>query len=222
MHLPLTPQTRGLINESTLAIMKPGVVLLNTSRGALVDSRAVIAALKAKRLGGIGLDTYEEEAEVFYENWEEDVLPDDVLIRLMCVGVCVCGWVSVWVGVCVSLSPPLTRARACESRSHTHAHHTHDVPPLFHHHYHMCRTFPNVLITPHQGFFTREALQAIADTTLGSAAAFAKGEQPGPSLVFKGALTAPPGSPCAGTRRSRGSSAPALASQPLAAAVGGK
>jgi D-lactate dehydrogenase len=110
LHCPLMPATHHMINAATLARMKPGAMLINTSRGGLVDTRAVIEALKSGRLGNLGLDVYEEEAELFFEDLSGQVLRDDVFARLL--------------------------------------------------------TFPNVLITGHQGFFTREALQGIAMTTL--------------------------------------------------------
>ena len=120
LHVPLTPSTHHMIDAAALARMKPGVMLINTSRGALIDSRALIAALKTGHVGAAGLDVYEEEEGVFFEDLSNTVLQDDVLARLL--------------------------------------------------------TFPNVLITSHQGFFTREALAAIAETTLASATAFARGE----------------------------------------------
>lgn len=119
LHVPLTPDTHHLIDEAALAQMKDGVVLINTSRGGLVDTRAVIAALKAGKLGSLGLDVYEEEADLFFEDLSGTVLQDDVFARLL--------------------------------------------------------TFPNVLITGHQGFFTREALSNIAETTLANASAFEAG-----------------------------------------------
>ncbi len=120
LHVPLTPATRHMIDARALARMKPGVMLINTSRGALVDSRALVEALKSGAIGAAGLDVYEEEEGVFFEDLSGQVLQDDVLARLL--------------------------------------------------------TFPNVLVTSHQGFFTREALAAIASTTLGSVSAFARGE----------------------------------------------
>lgn len=120
LHVPLTPQTKHLINAQALARMKSTAMLINTSRGALVDTRALIDALKAGRLGAAGLDVYEEEEGVFFQNLSDQVLQDDVLARLL--------------------------------------------------------TFPNVLITAHQGFLTREALKNIAETTLESISAFARGE----------------------------------------------
>lgn len=94
-------------------------MLINTSRGALVDTRAVIDALKSGKLGSLGLDVYEEEADLFFEDLSGSVIQDDVFARLL--------------------------------------------------------TFPNVLITGHQGFFTREALASIAETTLANATAFDQG-----------------------------------------------
>ncbi len=120
LHAPLTPATHHLIDAAAFARMKRGVVLLNTSRGALVDSRALIDAIKRGHLGAAGLDVYEEEEGVFYENLSDQVIQDDVLVRLM--------------------------------------------------------SFPNVLITSHQGFLTREALANIAHTSLANATAFERGE----------------------------------------------
>jgi D-lactate dehydrogenase len=110
LHCPLLPQTRHLIDDRALALMRPGAMLINTSRGALLDTPAVIEALKTAQLGYLGLDVYEEEADLFFEDLSGQVLQDDVFARLL--------------------------------------------------------TFPNVLITGHQAFFTREALSAIAETTL--------------------------------------------------------
>ncbi len=120
LHVPLTPGTHHMINAAALERMKPGVMLINTGRGALIVSRALIAALKTGHVGAAGLDVYEEEEGVFFENLSDQVLQDDVLARLL--------------------------------------------------------TFPNVLVTSHQGFFTREALAAIATTTLGNITAFERGE----------------------------------------------
>lgn len=120
LHCPLVPETRHLVDAAALARMRPGVTLVNTGRGALVDTRAVIAALKRGHVGLLGLDVYEEEAGLFFEDLSERGIPDDVFARLL--------------------------------------------------------TFPNVLITGHQGFFTREALAAIAETTLANLSAVETGE----------------------------------------------
>ncbi len=116
LHLPLTPATHHLIDAAALHRMRNGVMLINTSRGGLVDTPAVIAALKSGKIGALGLDVYEEEADLFFEDLSGTVIQDDVFARLL--------------------------------------------------------TFPNVLVTGHQGFFTREALANIAETTLANATAF--------------------------------------------------
>jgi D-lactate dehydrogenase len=110
LHCPLTPQTRHLIDAAALAQMKPGAMLINTSRGAVVDTRAVIKALKSGHLGSLGLDVYEEEADLFFRDLSSAAIADDVFARLL--------------------------------------------------------TFPNVVVTGHQAFFTEDALRAIAQTTL--------------------------------------------------------
>jgi len=120
LHVPLTPQTHHMIDAAALAAMKPGVVLVNTGRGALIDSRALIGALKNGHLGAAGLDVYEEEEGIFFQDLSNRVLQDDVLARLL--------------------------------------------------------TFPNVLITSHQAFLTKEALAAIARVTLENVTAFERGE----------------------------------------------
>ena len=120
LHVPLTPATRHLVDAAALATMKPGALVINTGRGALIDTRALVQALKQKRIGGAGLDVYEEEEGVFFRDLSGQVLQDDVLARLL--------------------------------------------------------TFPNVLITSHQGFLTGEALAAIAQTTLQNIRAFERGE----------------------------------------------
>lgn len=120
LHVPLTPETHHLIDARALSRMKPGVMLINTGRGALIDSRALIGALKTGQVGAAGLDVYEEEEGIFFENLSDRVLQDDVLARML--------------------------------------------------------TFPNVIVTAHQGFLTREALTRIAQTTLANATAFERGE----------------------------------------------
>jgi D-lactate dehydrogenase len=117
LHCPLTPATRHLVDAAALARMKPGAMLVNTSRGAILDTAAVVAALKSGRLGHLALDVYEEEEKLFFEDLSGTVIADDVFARLL--------------------------------------------------------TFPNVLVTGHQGFFTAEALRAIAGTTLANLDAFA-------------------------------------------------
>ncbi|MGC3961623.1 MAG: 2-hydroxyacid dehydrogenase [Verrucomicrobiota bacterium] len=83
LHTPLTPETKHLIREETLALMKPGSVLINVSRGALIDTAALITALKSGQLAGVGLDVYEEEEGIFFEDLSDQVLHDDVLARLL-------------------------------------------------------------------------------------------------------------------------------------------
>ena len=83
LHVPLTPATHHLVDARALALMKPGVFLINTGRGALIDSRALIGALKQCRIGGAGLDVYEEEEGVFFSDLSDKVLEDDVLARLL-------------------------------------------------------------------------------------------------------------------------------------------
>ncbi|MCM2282845.1 MAG: 2-hydroxyacid dehydrogenase [Bdellovibrionaceae bacterium] len=119
LHLPLTPGTRHLINAEAITKMKPGVMLINTGRGALIDTRALIGGLKSGHIGSAGLDVYEEEEGIFFEDLSGQVLQDDVLARLL--------------------------------------------------------TFPNVILTAHQGFLTREALTNIAETTLANITALEQG-----------------------------------------------
>lgn len=83
LHCPLTEQTKHLINNDTLAIMKSGAMLINTSRGALIDTKAVITALKNGKLGYLGLDVYEQEEKLFFHDLNENVITDDVLVRLL-------------------------------------------------------------------------------------------------------------------------------------------
>jgi D-lactate dehydrogenase len=120
LHCPLMPATHHLIDATNIARMKPGVMLVNTSRGGLVDTRAVIAALKTGRIGTLGLDVYEEEADLFFEDKSNTIIGDDVFSRLL--------------------------------------------------------TFPNVVVTAHQAFFTRNALEAIAAQTVRNLVHFERGE----------------------------------------------
>lgn len=110
LHCPLTPDSHHLINDKAISYMKKGVMLINTSRGALIDTVAIIKNLKSGKIGYLGLDVYEEEGDLFFEDVSDKILEDDVFARLL--------------------------------------------------------TFPNVLITGHQAFFTSEALDSIAKTTL--------------------------------------------------------
>ena len=123
LHCPLTNDTYHLINEERVNQMKPSAMLVNTSRGGLIDASAVVAGLKAKRLGGVALDVYEEESGVFFEDLSQQIIQDDVLSRLM--------------------------------------------------------TFPNVLVTSHQAFFTQEALETIASTTVANLDAMSRNESTG-------------------------------------------
>jgi D-lactate dehydrogenase len=120
LHCPLTPQTQYLINPESLSKMKDGVMLINTGRGALIDTQAVIHALKSCKLGFLGLDVYEQESQLFFQDLSESIIQDDLIGRLM--------------------------------------------------------SFPNVLITAHQGFFTREALEQIATITLQNLSDFEAGK----------------------------------------------
>jgi len=121
LHCPLTPDTFHIIDEKSIGRMKEGVMIINTSRGALVDAPAVIEGLKSGRIGYLGLDVYEQEADLFYENLSEQVIQDDTLQRLI--------------------------------------------------------SFPNVLVTSHQAYFTDTALQNIAETTIRNLTVFALGNE---------------------------------------------
>jgi len=120
LHCPLTDESFHMINENTLKYFTKGAMLINTSRGALVDTAAVINSLKSGQLGYLGLDVYEQEAALFFQDLSGEVIQDDLIARLI--------------------------------------------------------SFPNVLITSHQGFFTREAMQQIAETTFLNADAFVAGK----------------------------------------------
>lgn len=119
LHCPLTPETDHLIDAEAIARMKDGVMLINTGRGRVVDTRAVIDGLKNGKIGRLGLDVYEEEEQLFFQDLSQRVIADDLFMRLT--------------------------------------------------------TFPNVLITGHQAFFTAEALTNIADTALANISAFESG-----------------------------------------------
>ncbi|TXE12447.1 2-hydroxyacid dehydrogenase [Algoriphagus aquimarinus] len=83
LHCPLTPDTFHLINQKTLTLMKDGVVIINTSRGALIETKAVIKALKSKKVGNLGIDVYEQEEDLFFQNRSEEILQDEQISRLM-------------------------------------------------------------------------------------------------------------------------------------------
>lgn len=119
LHCPLTKETKHMIDKKAISKMKENVYLINTSRGALIDTEALIEGLLDKKFAGVGLDVYEEEEGVFYEDRSNDIMEDDLLARLT--------------------------------------------------------TFPNVIITSHMGFFTREAMQSIAIETLENAYALENG-----------------------------------------------
>jgi len=135
LHCPLMPQTHHIINADTLAVMKKGVMLVNTSRGGLIDTIAAIKALKTKQLGGLAIDVYEQESGLFFRDLSSDIIEDDVFERLM--------------------------------------------------------TFPNVLVTGHQGFFTQEALHEIAEVTLANLASFVNGTACANALVHRGVKATP-------------------------------
>lgn len=116
LHCPLTPETHHLINTKTIAQMKDGVMLINTGRGALIEAPALLDALKSGKIGYLGLDVYEEEGDLFFDDHSSHVIKDDVLMRLM--------------------------------------------------------SFPNVLVTSHQAFFTYEALTKIAEVTVSNITSF--------------------------------------------------
>ncbi len=122
LHCPLTPETRHLIRKERLALMRDGALLVNTGRGALIDAREVIEALKTGKLGGVALDVYEEEDNLFGRDHSGDIITDDIFARLL--------------------------------------------------------TFPNVVITGHQAYFTEPALRAIAETTVDNVRRWSAGQPP--------------------------------------------
>ncbi|WP_353126796.1 2-hydroxyacid dehydrogenase [Parapedobacter pyrenivorans] len=122
LHCPLLESTKHLINEASLQQMKPGVMIINTSRGGLIDTPAVIAGLRSKRIGSLGIDVYEQEEKLFFRDLSHTILNDDTIQLLM--------------------------------------------------------SFPNVLVTGHQAFFTEEALEQIARTTLCSLSRLEQGQTP--------------------------------------------
>jgi D-lactate dehydrogenase len=123
LHVPLLPETAHIINRETLNMMKDNAMLINTSRGGLINAEHAIQALRTKKLGYLGIDVYEQEEGVFFQNLQEQIIDDDTLGLLM--------------------------------------------------------SFPNVLVTAHQAFFTREALDEITRTTLQNIRDFAEGRSTG-------------------------------------------
>ena len=121
LHCPLTPETRYIINAETLSRAKRGALLINTSRGGLIDTEAVIEALKSGQLGGLAIDVYEQEADLFFRDLSGTIITDDVFQRLL--------------------------------------------------------SFPNVIVTGHQAFFTQEAITTICETTINSINEFAAGQR---------------------------------------------
>ena len=120
LHCPLTDETRHMIDADAISRMKPGVVIVNTSRGALVDTEALIDGLKSRKIGAACLDVYEEEGDLFYEDCSGEIVKDDTLVRLI--------------------------------------------------------SMPNVIVTSHQAFLTKEALNNIAATTVDNLLKFERGE----------------------------------------------
>lgn len=120
LHCPLLPETYHLIDQSSIAQMKPGMMLINTSRGALIDTDAVITGIKTGKIGYLGIDVYEQEENLFFQDLSDTIIQDDT--------------------------------------------------------FQLLQSFPNVVITAHQAFFTRNALEAIATTTLSNISDFEQGK----------------------------------------------
>ena len=127
LHIPLLKETRHIVNAKTIGLMRAGMMLINTSRGALVNTKDVIDALKTTHIGSFGMDVYEEEANLFFQDHSEDVLQDDIIARLL--------------------------------------------------------SFRNVLITGHQAFLTKEALQNIASSTISNLGGWENGVRPENELM---------------------------------------
>lgn len=129
LHCPLLKDTEHLINRESIDKMKPGVMIINTSRGGLINTKHLIWGLKTKKIGSAGLDVYEEEGDYFFEDFSDDIISDDTLARLL--------------------------------------------------------SFPNVLITSHQAFLTREALKNIASTTLNNVKSYIEEDNGFNEVCFK-------------------------------------
>jgi D-lactate dehydrogenase len=119
LHCPLNPSTQYMINKDTIALMKEGVMIINTSRGKLINTKDTLEGLKKGKIGNLGIDVYEQEEKLFFKDLSENIIQDDLIARLI--------------------------------------------------------SFPNVLITAHQGFFTHEALEQIARVTIRNANDFKAG-----------------------------------------------
>ncbi|MDX1426936.1 MAG: 2-hydroxyacid dehydrogenase, partial [Salegentibacter mishustinae] len=118
LHCPLNASTKHIVNEKSIALMKDGVMIINTSRGALINTADVITGLTSKKIGYLGIDVYEQEEKLFFEDLSESIIEDDLILKLI--------------------------------------------------------SFPNVLITSHQAYFTKEAMDEITTTTLQNIEAFDK------------------------------------------------
>jgi len=129
LHCPLFPETHHLINADAIAQMKPGVMLINTSRGGLIDTPAVIDGIKSRKIGYLGLDVYEQEDDLFFQDLSDTVILDDT--------------------------------------------------------FQLLQSFPNVVITAHQAFFTRNALEGIATTTLSNISDFEQGQPLKNEVVYQ-------------------------------------
>ena len=121
LHCPLTKDNHHLVSKETIEKMKPGAYIINTSRGLLIDTTALIDGLKSGKIGAAGLDVYEEETALFFEDYSDEIIPDDTLSTII--------------------------------------------------------SMPNVIVTSHQAFLTREALDGIAETTLQNLRAYFAGEE---------------------------------------------
>lgn len=119
LHCPLNPETKHIINEESLSLMKNGIMIINTSRGALINTADIINGLANKKIGYLGIDVYEQEENLFFKDLSEMIIQDDLILRLI--------------------------------------------------------SFPNVLISSHQAYFTREAMEEITTTTLNNIKEFEKG-----------------------------------------------
>ncbi|PZV19004.1 MAG: hydroxyacid dehydrogenase [Pseudanabaena sp.] len=130
LHCPLLPETHHLIDAEAISQMKQGVMLINTSRGGLIDTSAVIGGIKSGKIGYLGIDVYEQEDELFFQDMSDTIIQDDT--------------------------------------------------------FQLLQSFPNVVITAHQAFLTRNALEGIADTTLSNIADFERGQPLKNEVAYSG------------------------------------